>query len=149
MKELNNLQIDKFFKGDRSYYKTISKDKINEMPRGMKAVINLQSSNQGGGTHWVAIDDTNPKYICYFDSFGEPPPQIVLEYMKKSKKLKIYNQLHLQPLKSTDCGYYCIYVLLNKNFVDSINNLKQTNQYQFESWCKELYRKSNFKRLEM
>ena len=75
-------------------------------------VINLQSSYAGNGTHWVCLairDD----YAIYFDSFGLSIPQVIIEFILKSKtKLKIiYSSDQIQHIKSIRCGYFCIYFL--------------------------------------
>ena len=53
-----------------------AKDKLPTICQG-KFVINLQSSTDGNGTHWVALK-TDGKKGTYFDSFGQPPPVEVL-----------------------------------------------------------------------
>ena len=46
------------------------KDELNGLkPRIGNYIINLQSTNQGNGTHWTAIIFTK-KRAYYFDSFG-------------------------------------------------------------------------------
>jgi len=66
-------------------------------------VINLQSSTEGNGTHWVALY-YNPVCSYYFDAFGFIAP---LEIQNKIKPYA-YNDKHIQDLNSSSCGYYCI-----------------------------------------
>lgn len=66
-------------------------------------VINLQSSTQGNGTHWVALY-YSPILSIYFDSFGFPPPLEVIDKIRPY----VYNNKDLQHIYSTACGYYCI-----------------------------------------
>ncbi len=77
------------------------------------------------GSHWVAnyIDIKN--HICYyFDSYGiEPPPQ-VQTFMKwlttQDPKMKLqYSKRKLQN-SNTECGMYCIYIIIRLLDGDSI-----------------------------
>ena len=88
----------------------------DRLPRKMKSggyVINLQDSvDEKGvplpGTHWTAFYIDGNEAV-YFDSFGFPPPQQVVRFLK-SKKLAI-NRFQIQNTRSGVCGYYCIYFL--------------------------------------
>ncbi len=66
-------------------------------------IVNLQSSTEGNGTHWVALY-YSPVYSYYFDAFGFIAP---LEIQNKIKPYA-YNDKQIQDLKSSACGYYCI-----------------------------------------
>lgn len=48
-------------------------------------IINLQNSNEGGGTHWVGLI-VYPKKAFYYDSFGFLPPLEVIHYVNPIKK---------------------------------------------------------------
>jgi len=79
------------------------KDELpNKLTKGFY-VINLQSSTEGNGTHWVALY-YNPVCSYYFDAFGFIAP---LEIQNKIKPYA-YNDKHIQDLNSSSCGYYCI-----------------------------------------
>lgn len=83
-------------------------------------IINLQDRDDGGGTHWVLLHNSN-KYECiYFDSFGQPPPDVIVEFMKKShnRKKLLYNDSQYQLLESIKCGEFCVLVaiLLERGF---------------------------------
>lgn len=83
--------------------------------------VNMQNSNDGQGTHWVMFkiygkdsrsklfDDAGPK-VCdalYFDSFGIGCPKEISEYLKPFGK-PATNAKHIQNIRSTQCGWYCI-----------------------------------------
>jgi hypothetical protein len=93
----------------------------NEITSDMKYgnyVINLQSSTEGNGSHWVALI-YQPDASFYCDSFGAPPVEEVIQLVKRSKtKHFAYNQSIIQDLNSEVCGYYAmglfLYVKHNK-----------------------------------
>lgn len=75
-------------------------------------IINLQSSNTGNGTHWLALILKGNESI-FFDSFGAPPPIEIRDFVKKRKGSHLgYNNWIIQDLNSNNCGYFCISFLL-------------------------------------
>ena len=105
------------------------RDMVPKLKKGHSCIINLDSSD-GGGTHWVALKD-NGSHLQYFDSFGLQPP----EEIKGGKKIQ-FNTSQLQDLKSSRCGFYCLYVLnelsKGKDYYDIIYSLDQMNQKKNE-----------------
>jgi hypothetical protein len=72
-------------------------------------IINLANEqDDNNGTHWCGIVVNIPNCI-YFDSFGAPPPQEVINFLKpiKGVKLAFSNQI-IQNIKSENCGYFVI-----------------------------------------
>lgn len=69
-------------------------------------VINLEDFADGEGTHWVCCFGNE-----YFDSFGLPPPDVVVRWMKKNGDDVFYNSSKLQKDRSILCGYFCIYYI--------------------------------------
>lgn len=65
-------------------------------------IVNLDL-HKSEGTHWVCY-----YYNNYFDSFGLPPPNEVVEYMKTPI---FYNSNEIQDRQSVTCGHLCLYVL--------------------------------------
>ena len=45
-------------------------------------IVNLQSENEGDGrgTHWVYVG-VQPPFATYFDSFGQPMPEVVARFL--------------------------------------------------------------------
>ena len=91
-------------------------------------IVNLQSSTDGSGSHWVSMFVW--KSICYyFDSFGAPPPLEIINFIKKKKGSHLYfNNFIIQDLKSSNCGYFSLALLLymyenrqNSNLKDAFN----------------------------
>jgi len=81
-------------------------------------VINLQSSTERNGTHWVALY-FNPVCSYYFDAFGFIAP---LEIQNKIKPYA-FNDKQIQDLKSSACGYYCIAFIMFLYGKQDIENL--------------------------
>lgn len=112
MNSLTNKQIMDYLDDDDIIINGIfSKD---ELPKNLKNgfyVVNMQNSNDGNGTHWVALYFDN--ISCYFDSFGFVPP----EEIENKAKPYIYNKKDIQSISSSSCGFYCIAFIkyLNKS----------------------------------
>ena len=91
----------------------------DELPTKLRRgcyIVNLQSSSQGHGTHWVAFYYT-PTFSYYYDSYGFIAP---LEIQNKIKPYA-YNDKEIQDINSTACGYYClafVLVLLKNNHLE-------------------------------
>ena len=108
LKELSNRDIDAMCNNDRGYGGCFSKD---ELPRSLGRkyyILNMQDSNDGGGTHWVLLDNRSPKAIQYFDSMGSIPPSIVKRLMRTTGKKQVINKFELQPVGSVTCGWWAI-----------------------------------------
>jgi hypothetical protein len=108
MKELDNIQIDKFFVNNPFYGGCFSKDEVTRINGEQKKfyILNLDEES-GPGTHWVLLSMIDPKTGIYFDSFSCPPPEIVYLFMKKNRPENVYNNGIIQKLSSENCGYYC------------------------------------------
>ena len=110
---INNFDLEKLAK----FYKLplvsiCMKDELPMTPTEGCYIVNMQSSTLGQGTHWISFFFF--KNICYyFDSFGAPPPEEVIDFIKKKKGSHLYfNNFILQDLKSTQCGYFSLAFLL-------------------------------------
>lgn len=122
---ISNFDIEKICE----YYKLplVSICMKNELPRGVKNgcyIINMQSSSQGNGTHWVAlfVYKTN---AFYFDSFGGLPPVEIMNFVKKRTGCHLYyNNWIIQNIKSSHCGWYCI-AFLRHMYKNLQGNLKE------------------------
>lgn len=75
-------------------------------------IINTQTSNLPG-QHWVAVSIcNNTAYI--FDSFGQPPPALLVKQLKKRGITKIYySKKQVQPFNTIICGQLAIKHLLH------------------------------------
>ena len=84
--------------------------KINEC-----GILNLNTHLQKG-SHWTCWFKKG-KERYYFDSFGEPPPNELLKYLKTPLELEQdlpaikCNAITVQHDQSQECGSLCLYVL--------------------------------------
>ena len=86
-------------------------------------VYNLEPSYLQG-SHWVATyvkDNT----INYFDSFGLPPFQEIVNHTKKKNFTLLHQNNQIQNINTTTCGYFCLYFLNEMNNGKSYFNLLQ------------------------
>jgi hypothetical protein len=76
-------------------------------------IINLQSSSQGNGTHWLCLAIRDKKCF-YCDNFGVLPPQEVISFCKRIPKSSLgYNGFGFQHIKSETCGFYAVGLLIH------------------------------------
>ena len=71
------------------------------------------------GSHWVATY-VKDKVINYFDSFGMPPFQEMVDHAKKKNLTLLHQNSQIQNLMSSTCAYFCLYLL---------NEMHQGNDY--------------------
>ena len=117
-----------------------SKDKLPK--KKYKGLINLDDY-ANGGTHWTCFSTLDDN-VCYYDSYGKPPPVSVDNYIKWVTDTNKYftNQIQVQSLNSTYCGWFCVcvlYIILNKKgsirkkidvFNDHFNSDDLNSNYQ-------------------
>jgi hypothetical protein len=92
----------------------VMKDELKDIkPKNGNYIINLESSSQGSGTHWIAlfIQDKN---CFYFDSFGIICPTEVTNFCKRISNSKLgYNDLQIQDIAAETCGWFAIGLLIH------------------------------------
>lgn len=118
---MTNFEIQRMLKHVKGFVGVYCKDELPAHPKkGESMVVNLQDANDGGGTHWVAL--VNEADYEYFDPFGIYPPDVVVEYMKKTDGA-VYNTWKIQDVSSIMCGYYCCYYILERASGRSANDV--------------------------
>lgn len=84
----------------------------NELPRQLPVrhllIVNCCNRNLPG-EHWVAVCQTSPNEIEFFDSFGQQPILYNLEAKLPSAQRIVYNTKQLQSVDSQVCGHYCLF----------------------------------------
>jgi hypothetical protein len=69
-------------------------------------IINIQSSQNGSGTHWTAFYyNKRANDILYFDPYGMPPVQDLVDIMPCDL---YYSDRQIQDYSSTYCGLFCL-----------------------------------------
>ena len=84
-------------------------------------IYNLEPSYMSG-SHWVATF-VKDRVINYFDSFGLPPFQEIVNHARKKNLTLIHQSDQLQHLGTTTCGYFCLYFLNEMNKGNTYYNL--------------------------
>ena len=106
------------------------KSKLNNMIiKNGCYVINMDKDDIGG-THWVSLF-VNGKKAVYYDSFGEEAPTEILNFCQRSGVKLIMNSFHIQDIKDTSCGWYCI------SFLHWMEKYKIVNQYNLNMFNKQ------------
>ena len=122
---LSNFDIERLCK----FYKlpVVAISMKDELPSKVKDgcyVINMQSTTQGNGTHWVSLY-VQKNHSYYFDSFGASPPIEVVAFVKRRKGCHLsYNNFIIQDLKSENCGWFCV-AFLTYMYQNRIRDLKE------------------------
>ena len=88
-------------------------------------IYNLEPSYMSG-SHWVATYIKNGT-INYFDSFGMPPFQELVNHAKKKNITLLHQSDQIQNLLTTTCGYFCLYFLNEMSKGSSYYNTLQYN----------------------
>jgi hypothetical protein len=94
--------------------KVLMKDELKSLKASKNAnyIINLQSSSQGNGTHWLALV-VRDKKCFYCDSFGVLPPKEVITFCKNIPKSHLgYNDFAFQNIKAETCGWFAVGLLI-------------------------------------
>ena len=76
-------------------------------------IYNLEPSHMTG-SHWVATYVKNG-FINYFDSFGLPPFQEIVNHAKKKNLTLLHQNDQIQNVMTTTCGYFCLHFLNEMN----------------------------------
>ena len=63
--------------------------------------------------------------INYFDSFGMPPFQEIVNHAKKKNLTLSHQNQQIQHLNTTTCGYFCLYFLNEMHKGNDYSNLLQ------------------------
>lgn len=107
-------------------------------PRPGAYIINLESSDEGNGTHWCALylaRNKNKREAFYSDSFGIVPPNEIMDFMRRwtnnSKNIHINNST-IQDPDVNYCGEYAIHFLGHMQKQPTLNNFK----YFFKTYKK-------------
>lgn len=108
--ELNNEQIDNYYRNNPYYGGNFSKNDINRIQDNKFYILNMDKENSGG-SHWVLLWLLNSQYCIYFDSFGIVPPSQIKTIANRFKNgFLMYNTRILQGINEADCGYWAIFV---------------------------------------
>lgn len=85
----------------------ISIDELDTLPnlKYINVILNIQSTNQGNGSHWTAFHRRNNNVI-YNDSYGAKPQLEFINYCYKNEYHLAFNNFTIQSLESKNCGQF-------------------------------------------
>ena len=109
---LSNIEIKKIV--NRCGIKINGIYSKDELPSRLKKgfyIINLQSSNDGSGTHWTGVYIDN-ECDLYFDSEGFVPPS---DLEGKLSFPYYYNTFEIQNENAKSCGYWVLGFIIALN----------------------------------
>ena len=72
-------------------------------------IYNLELSYMHG-SHWVSTY-VKDGVINYFDSFGMPPFQEIVDHARRKNLTLLHQNNQIQNIMTTTCGYFCLYFL--------------------------------------
>ena len=100
----SNLQLVKYCKKLKIHNVVICmRDELTNVSKHTKNIIMNLEDNNGNGSHWVCIFNSQDKY--YFDSFGLPPPVEVIKFLQNG----VYQTFPVQELiPSVVVNYVCM-----------------------------------------
>ena len=105
-------------------------------------IYNLEPSYMSG-SHWVATYVKNG-IINYFDSFGMPPFQEIVNHAKRKNMTLLHQSDQIQNLLTTTCGYFCLYFLneMNKgrSYYDLLKVFKSHNTMENEKYIENYFK---------
>ena len=91
----------------------LSRDQTVPHIRQALFIYNLEPSYMRG-SHWVATY-VKDGIISYFDSFGMPPFQELVDHARKKNLTILHKTTRMQNINTTICGYFCLYFLNEMN----------------------------------
>jgi hypothetical protein len=109
----------------------LSKVKIKP---NLNIIINLSDSDDGSGTHWVALFISHNLQPFYFDAFGAICPTQIIKYLKPLKRKIAYSQFAIQDLTSDRCGIFSLAFLL---YMTKKHRLNEPHLNTFEKFLKQ------------
>ena len=87
----------------------LSRDETIPHGHQMTFIYNLEPSYMTG-SHWIATF-VRDSVIHYFDSFGLPPFQELVDYAIRKNLTLLHQNNQIQNIMTTTCGYFCLYFL--------------------------------------
>ena len=105
-------------------------------------IYNLEPSYMSG-SHWVATYVKNG-IINYFDSFGMPPFQEIVDHAKRKNMTLLHQSDQIQNLLTTTCGYFCLYFLnemsKGRSYYDLLKVFNSHNTMENEKYIENYFK---------
>ena len=108
---------------------TMKDELVNYKPINGNYIINLESSSEGNGAHWLALKIVD-KQCMYFDSYGMLPPQEIISFCKRIRQSRLaYNTMEMQNIKAVTCGWFAAAFLIHLNHTKKEDLYKSANDF--------------------
>ena len=102
---------------------------VNHKPKSGNYIINLESSSQGNGTHWLSLFVRN-KQCFYQDSFGIIPPKEVIDFCKRIPNSRLaFSEIQMQNIDTETCVFFAIGLLIHVNRTKNKDIYKSAGEY--------------------
>ncbi len=127
---LNNFELENIAQHYNFPLTVLMKDElVNHKAKTGNYIINLESSSQGNGTHWLSskIDGKN----CFYqDSFGIIPPKEVIDFCKRIPNSRLaFSEIQMQEITTETCGWYAVGLLIHLNCTKKKDIFKSAGEY--------------------
>lgn len=114
------------------YLGTFSLDKVPSFKKNAALqhfIINTDTTNLPG-KHWIAVTIFNNKHAYIFDSFGIPPPSLLISQLRQRSIDKIYySRQQIQPFGTQICGQLSLKHLANVDLRGRARGLSRWKTY--------------------
>lgn len=106
----------------KSDLRYINLKKLSKNKKKIGFIFNLDYSYESG-SHWVSLFiDLENKTVCFFDSYGDPPPKEIKTFINNIITSGRSNKLNIKKIINTNvhqkqnnhCGIYSIYFLVSR-----------------------------------
>ena len=127
---LNNFELDEIAKNYGFDLTVLMKDELIDIkPKSGYYIINLESSSQGNGTHWLNLSIQNNN--CFYqDSFGIICPIEIINFCKKIPKSHLaFSEMQMQNISTETCGWFAIGLLIHLNCTKKKDIYKSAEEY--------------------
>ena len=135
----------------------------SDLKQNTNYIINLESEfdengEPNSGSHWTCLVITKRSgsvFPMYFDSFGLPPPQHLVDIVQKRFKKRVnFCEKNLQSMVTGVCGYYVAAYLHfitafpqrtgniltdTALFLDMFNDLNEVSDFRKNEWMLRLF----------
>jgi len=106
-------------------------------------IYNLEPSYMSE-SHWIATY-VKDNVINYFDSFGMPPFQEIVDHVKKKNWTLLHQNQWIQHLNTTTCGYFCLYFLSEMH--KGVDYFDLLHLFSFDTMKNEKFIENYFKKM--
>ena len=150
---LSNFELDDMAENyGLSLNQILMKDELKSIsPKNGNYIVNLESSTQGDGTHWLSLV-IRGKQCFYFDPFGVLMPTEIIDFCRRIPKSHLaYSEFEIQNINADTCGFFASGLLIhlhdNPNKDLYLAASEYMKQYSYDTTENNAILKSYFRHL--